>query len=372
MDGSDGGSCSSSVPLPPPFLSKTYEMVDDPMTNSLVSWSETGCSFIVWNPPDFSRDLLPKYFKHNNFSSFVRQLNTYGFRKIDPEQWEFANEEFIRGQKHLMTKIHRRKPIHSHSVYNNQGKDVPLTDIERRELEQEIGRLNNDKNRLRLELQRHQIENQKLQFQVQVLSERFQNLENRQGQLMTFLGQQLQKPEFAIFPGRQSEIHDHKRRRLLKFIQGDHQRLTSQSGNLLLKLEQIEKLESSIKFWETFLLGVSETLVKEVQPPPIIVAEMQASSGDSELCSSTPYQLTDVNSSPELGGPVYHVNGLPASSFVDIMPKSSTIDINSKQATVSESFRETELQTTDHPLPMKVNDHFWERFLTEAPDSSDA
>lgn len=66
-----------SANAPPPFLVKTYDMVDDSSTDKIVSWSATNNSFVVWDPPEFARDLLPKYFKHNNFSSFVRQLNTY-------------------------------------------------------------------------------------------------------------------------------------------------------------------------------------------------------------------------------------------------------------------------------------------------------
>ncbi|GAV68925.1 HSF_DNA-bind domain-containing protein [Cephalotus follicularis] len=107
--GESPASNDSQRSLPTPFLTKTFQLVDDPTFNDLISWNDDGTTFIVWRPAEFARDLLPKCFKHNNFSSFVRQLNTYGFRKVVPDRWEFANDCFRRGEKGLLRDIQRRK-----------------------------------------------------------------------------------------------------------------------------------------------------------------------------------------------------------------------------------------------------------------------
>ncbi|KAG5133942.1 hypothetical protein JHK82_025130 [Glycine max] len=106
---SASAAAESQRSIPTPFLTKTFQLVDDQSIDDVISWNDDGSTFIVWNPTVFARDLLPKYFKHNNFSSFVRQLNTYGFRKVVPDRWEFSNEYFRRGEKRLLCEIQRRK-----------------------------------------------------------------------------------------------------------------------------------------------------------------------------------------------------------------------------------------------------------------------
>ncbi|KAB5534224.1 hypothetical protein DKX38_017310 [Salix brachista] len=176
-----GGAQAASVPMasqsnaPPPFLSKTYDMVDDTATDAVVSWSSTNNSFVVWNLPEFSRDLLPKYFKHNNFSSFVRQLNTYGFRKVDPDRWEFANEGFLRGQKHLLRIISRRKSAHGHAnqqpqqPHGQNSSVAACVEVGKFGLEEEVERLKRDKNVLMQELVRLRQQQQSTDSQLQTM-----------------------------------------------------------------------------------------------------------------------------------------------------------------------------------------------------------
>lgn len=92
-----------------PFVVKTFQMLQDEANKELVSWNERGDGFIVWNPVDFTNQVLNKYFKHNNFCSFIRQLNTYGFRREESKNWEFKHELFLKGKTENLPKILRRK-----------------------------------------------------------------------------------------------------------------------------------------------------------------------------------------------------------------------------------------------------------------------
>nr|CCA14373.1 HSFtype DNAbinding putative [Albugo laibachii Nc14] len=115
---SRGIPCDSFIA--PLFLHKTYDMIES-APKHLACWSASGQSFIIKNPREFAVIMLPQYFKHNKFSSFVRQLNFYGFRKYKKDEvmialeedeakhwWEFYHEKFIRGKKELMSDIRRK------------------------------------------------------------------------------------------------------------------------------------------------------------------------------------------------------------------------------------------------------------------------
>eukprot|EP00729_Bicosta_minor_P017238 gene17238-25181_t len=62
----------------PVALIKKLPMCNNSMDDEhkkCITWTEEGTSFWVSNIEQFARDILPIYYKHNNYASFVRQLN---------------------------------------------------------------------------------------------------------------------------------------------------------------------------------------------------------------------------------------------------------------------------------------------------------
>lgn len=180
-----------------PFLAKCYEMVEDESTDAIVSWSQSNDSFVIWDMTEFCV-LLPKYFKHQNFSSFMRQLNIYGFRKIDTDRWEFANEGFIKGQKHLLRNIKRRKHPPQAPVQEQcpEEKETVVETVDYSSLQKEVEVLTADKKVLMQEFMKLREHQESAQNNLIALGERIQGMEKSQQQLLSFLVMVMQSPGF--------------------------------------------------------------------------------------------------------------------------------------------------------------------------------
>ena len=74
----------------------------------------------VFDEERLARDILGHWFKHEKFSSLVRQLNLYGFRKIphlqqgvlrqEAEFSNYAHAHFLRDKPEMLCLIQRQKP----------------------------------------------------------------------------------------------------------------------------------------------------------------------------------------------------------------------------------------------------------------------
>ncbi|MCO5561684.1 hypothetical protein L7F22_015306 [Adiantum nelumboides] len=193
----------------PPFLTKTYDMIEDSASDSVISWSSGNNSFIVWSLSEFSQNLLPRYFKHNNFSSFVRQLNTYGFKKVSNDRCEFAHEKFLRGQKHLLKDIHRRKSagLPVEHKQSEQQQICPVAENGTTVPDGTIEDLKRDKGYLAAEIVRLRQQQQTLETEARAMAQRVQAVERRQQQITNFLARAIQSRDFVAHLQQQHEVH---------------------------------------------------------------------------------------------------------------------------------------------------------------------
>ena len=96
------------------FPWKLYDMLERAEQDGLqdiVAWQgEKQDSFKVFKPQLFVDKLMPQYFKQTKYKSFQRQLNLYGFTRINegPGKGGYKHKYFLRGNKALCQYISRQ------------------------------------------------------------------------------------------------------------------------------------------------------------------------------------------------------------------------------------------------------------------------
>ncbi|XP_072926690.1 heat shock factor protein 4 isoform X3 [Hemitrygon akajei] len=184
---------SSSVPA---FLNKLWTLVEDPETNDLICWSVNGTSFHVFDQGRFAKEVLPKYFKHNNMASFVRQLNMYGFRKVvnieqsglvkpERDDTEFQHVYFLHGQEHLLEHIRRKV-----SVVKSEETKIRQEDVSKLLYDMQLMRGHQESMDCRLKDMKHQ--NEVLWREVVSLQQKHSQQQKVINKLIQFLVSQLQ------------------------------------------------------------------------------------------------------------------------------------------------------------------------------------
>ncbi|KAE8733681.1 Kinase family protein isoform 1 [Hibiscus syriacus] len=386
----------------PPFLSKIFDVVDDPSTDSLVSWSSDNNSFVVWKVPEFERDLLPEYFKHNNFSSFVRQLNTYGFRKVDPDRWEFANEGFLRGQKHLLKTISRRKPTNVLCIQQPQVQSSSVgagVEVGKFGLGEEVETLKSGKNILMQDLVRSRPQQQAIDNQLQAFGQRVHLMEQRQHQMLSFLAKAMQSPGFLNqLVQQQNESNSHmtranKKRRLRR---QDEENLTCENGAIspngkIVKFQPLLNETAKTMLHHVLQMNTSPWL----EPGALMTDGVSPSSALDSRCSSSQISGTTLSKDPpssrrliceqnqqfptlkdaviemvpQMQGTVPDNIVGPESRNADYLDPVSAVLNGTMPVEACDFSADQDMDTMldGSPELPAINDVFWDQFLTRSP-----
>lgn len=83
--GSEGADVKESGPpaSSTAFISKLYHLCSHDDYHPYIRWNAAGDAFVLAHANvEFSSVILPRFFRHNNVSSFIRQLNLYNFTRL--------------------------------------------------------------------------------------------------------------------------------------------------------------------------------------------------------------------------------------------------------------------------------------------------
>ena len=118
------------------FLSKLYDILNDITYNEIIHWDTDGKRIIITDVINLCNIILPKFYKHHNYSSFVRQLNMYGFHKSkgiiksgEGYEHEKLTKNSTKEEITLMTRQNKKMKNLIDYIKSNQKEDSNWNDI---------------------------------------------------------------------------------------------------------------------------------------------------------------------------------------------------------------------------------------------------
>lgn len=185
-----------------------------------------------------------------------------GFRKIDPDIWEFANEGFLRGQRHMLKNIKRRKTPSHQPLVPQQAIDPCVGKLR---IGDEVKHLKRDKQILMMELVRLRQQQQNTRAHLQAMELRLQGTEKKQQKMMGFLAKAMQNPDFVqklVRHGKRKDLEEtivRKRRRPVDHGEG--------SKLIIAEPEEWEMSELDALALEMQGFGRAKRIQEETQTP---------------------------------------------------------------------------------------------------------
>uniref|UniRef100_A0A8C3P0N5 HSF-type DNA-binding domain-containing protein n=1 Tax=Cyanoderma ruficeps TaxID=181631 RepID=A0A8C3P0N5_9PASS len=182
----------ASGPVPVPgFLAKLWALLEDPDSDDVICWSRNGENFCILDEQRFAKELLPKYFKHNNISSFIRQLNMYGFRKVIALEngiitaekspvIEFQHPFFKQGKAHLLENIKRK-------VSAVRTEDLKVCTEDLHKVLSEVQEMREQQNNMDVRLANMKRENKALWKEVAVLRQKHSQQQKLLSKILQFI-----------------------------------------------------------------------------------------------------------------------------------------------------------------------------------------
>jgi len=101
------------------FPAKLHAILERSDLSDIISWMPHGRAWRVHKPKAFESKVIPVFFVQCKYSSFIRQANGWGFRRITkgPDCNAYYNEFFLRGRPQQCQNMRRpaksmKRPIH--------------------------------------------------------------------------------------------------------------------------------------------------------------------------------------------------------------------------------------------------------------------